>query len=165
MLRVTGAVCAAAQAKSLMKLEHSNKMLRHNLFEFHAPSQSQPALQHELLWPPHLVQQTAGVDHLWPALIQRCNTQQAHARLQLLGQYCEMLASPIRHNLVKLTINATLDTLCAVRSERIQERPANTNRCCAQTQRLEHIVAVSQSTIKEDLQLADNLRAVCTDLQ
>jgi hypothetical protein len=63
--------------------------------ELQATSHLQPALQHELLRSPHLVQQTVGVDHLRPALIQRRDAQQAHARLQLLSQDCDMLAHPL----------------------------------------------------------------------
>lgn len=82
-------VGTATEAKNSAKLEHCSTVLRLR------SSRSQPALQDDMLWSPHLVQQTAGVDHVWPALVQRRDTQQAHARLQLLSQHCDRLASKL----------------------------------------------------------------------
>lgn len=78
-----------------------------------------------------------GVDHLGNKVIDGLCTKQPHVHLELIPE----------------DLDRPLDTLLAVRAERVQERPADTDCLGTKSDGLENIRGTTDTTVNEDLEL------------
>lgn len=79
----------------------------------------------------------SGVDHFRSELFHLGNAQQAHVHLELIAQDLERV----------------LDTVLAVRAERVQEPAPNADCARTQRQRLEHVRRATNTAVHEDVEV------------
>lgn len=78
-----------------------------------------------------------GINHLGLKLVDGAGTEETHVHLELIPE----------------NLDSTLNTLLAVRAERVEECAADTDGLCAKGDRLEYIASAAYTAVDEDLEV------------